>query len=340
MIKNKEQVLIKKNYYFILNILIAIIPVLYDTVLPLFGQAWGLQARDETGSIVATSLGLFVKVLLNIIVVGAIIWYNIAAERRGDTVAKADLDKLIEEKEGLRGLNQLFSKLLRSTFKICSSKYDTLLALIKETHANGLQPVDIVSNPDKQTKAIVEKMISCVANVTNVDESCLRIRVVYRFLNGNWTWLTGYESSGFFNIQNLQTAKNSTFNCVTRTDAYRESFIFFNKKSVAVKKKKYEYEPFRDIESETYAEGDPVTDGSIIAKSLYVGDTSASSFAEMAIFIDTTDDCLLVKDESREQLRKAKGLLKNEVFSNFEERLKIELALLYLSSLNDRNPEK
>ena len=122
---------------------------------------------------------------------------------------------------------------------------------------------------------------------------------------------------------------------MTRTDAFRENFVFFNKKSVAFKKEKYEYEPFRDIESETYTEGDLVTDGSIMAKSLYVGDTALTAFAEMAIFIDTTDDCLLIKDDSKESLRKAKGLLKNEVFSNFEERLKVELALLYLSSLSN-----
>ena len=126
MSKSKEKVLVKKNYYFILNILIAIVPVVYETILPVFGLAWGLQVRDETGSIVATNLGVFVKVLLNLIVIGAILWYNIAAARRGETITKADLDQLIEEKEGLRGLNQLSYKLLRSTFKICSSKYDIM----------------------------------------------------------------------------------------------------------------------------------------------------------------------------------------------------------------------
>lgn len=334
MSKNKEKVLVKKNYYFILNIIIAIVPVIYEIILSIFGLSWGLQVRDETGSVVATSFGILVKVFLNLIVIGAILWYNIAAERKGETIAKADLDKLIEEKEGARGLNQLFSKLLRSTFKICSSKYDTLLALLKKVELGERQPIEIVSNPDKQIKAIIEKLVSCVANVTNVDESCLRTRVAYRFKKDDWKWLTGYESHGYFNIQNLQAAKNSTFNCVTRTDAYRENFIFFNKKSVAVKKNKYEYEPFRDIENETYTEEEPVAEGSILAKSLYVGDTSSGAFAEMAIFIDTTDDCLLLKDDSKEPLRKAKGLLKNEVFANFEERLKIELALLYLSTLN------
>lgn len=336
MSKNKEKVLIKKNYYFILNIIIAIVPVIYDTLLPIFGQAWGLQVEDATGSIIATSLGVFVKILLNLIVIGAILWYNIAAEHRGETIKKSDLDKLIEEKEGLWGLNQLFSKLLRSTFKICSSKYDTLLALIKEIQSKGLQPIEVISNPDKQLKAIIEKMISCVANVTSIDESCLRTRVAYRFQNGDGKWLTGYESNGYFNFPNLQSAKKSTFNCVTRTDEYRENFIFFNKKSVAVKKQKYVYEPFRDIEGETYNEGDAITEGSILAKSLYVGDTSSTAFAEMAIFIDTTDDGLLLKDDSRESLRRARRLLKNEVFSNFEERIKIELALLYLSSLRNR----
>lgn len=336
MSKNKEKVLIKKNYYFILNIIIAIVPVIYDTFLPIFGQAWGLQVEDETGSIIATSLGVFVKILLNLIVIGAILWYNIAAEHRGETIKKSDLDKLIEEKEGLWGLNQLFSKLLRSTFKICSSKYDTLLALIKEIQSKGLQPIEVISNPDKQLKAIIEKMISCVANVTSIDESCLRTRVAYRFQNGDWKWLTGYESNGYFNIPNLQSAKKSTFNCVTRTDEYRENFIFFNKKSVAIKKQKYVYEPFRDIEGETYNEGDAITEGSILAKSLYVGDASSTAFAEMAIFIDTTDDGLLLKDDSRESLRRARRLLKNEVFSNFEERIKIELALLYLSSLSNK----
>lgn len=340
MSRNKEKVLVKKNYYFILNIIIAVVPVLYETLLPLFGQAWGLLITDETGSIVASNLGLFVKVLISLVVIVAIFWYNIAAERRGETISKADLDKLIEEKEGLSGLNQLFSRLLRSTTKVCSSKYDTLLALIKESQSSCSQPIEIVSNPDKQLKAIIEKLVSCIATITDIDESRLRARVAFRFQKGDWQWLTGYESNGYFNIQNLQSAKNSTFNCVTRTDSCRENFVFFNKKSVAVKKEKYEYEPFRDIEGQSYSEDSPVVEGSIIAKSLYVGDSSSSAFAEMAIFIDTTDDCLLLKDESKESIKKAKGLLKNDIFSNFEERLKIELALLYLSSLSNKQVQR
>ena len=336
MAKNKDTVLVKKNYYFILNIIIAAVPVIYETVLPLFGQAWGLQIQNEVGAIINTDLGVFVRILLSFSVVVAIIWYNIAAEHRGETISKTDLDKLITEKEGLRGQNELFSKLLISTHRVCSSKYDTLLALIKDTDTKKAQPAKIISNPDKQIKTIVDKMISCVAKVTGIDESCLRTRVVYRLQNDDWKWLSGYESNGYFNIQNLQEAKKSTFNCVTRRDAYRENFIFFNKKSVAVKKEKYVYEPFRDIESETHVVDEVIVDGSILAKSLYVGDNSSSAFAEMAIFIDTTDDHFLVKDDSRDAIRKAKSFFKDHIFANFEERLKIELALLYLRSLRNR----
>ena len=336
MSKNKDNVLVKKNYYYILNILIAVVPIVYEIFLPLFGKRLGLQLISEAGTLIATNRGKVVEILVNVAVIVFIVWYNLAAEHRGHAITKLELDKLINDKEGLQGFKLLYSNILLSTFKICTSKYDTLLALIKETQANGTKPVEIVSDPRKQIKAIIEKITFCVATVTNVDESQLRTRVAYRFQNGEWTWLSGYASSGYFNIQNLQAVRRSTFNCVTRKDDCRENFIFFNKKSVAVKKEKYVYEPFRDIESDTYAFGEPVTEGSILAKSLFVGDTSSSAYAEMAIFIDTTDDCLLIKDDSKEALRGACGLLKNEIFANFEERLKIELALLYLKSLNTK----
>ena len=90
------------------------------------------------------------------------------------------------------------------------------------------------------------------------------------------------------------------------------------------------------MEGETLADDEIIVDGSILAKSLYVGDNSLSAFAEMAIFIDTTDDCFLVKDESKDAIRKAKSFFKDHIFANFEERLKIELALLYLRSLRNK----
>lgn len=333
----EKKVLIKKGYFYILNIIIAIIPIIYDTVVPLFGQAWGLQVKDECGEIIETDLGTFVKIFLNIVVIIAIIWYNIASHRKGSTIAKSDLDKLIVEKEGLKARSQLFSKIMHSTKKICSSKYDTLLLKIKESDDRTLRSIKIVSNPNKQIKSIVENLICCVADITSVEESILRARVAYRLKDGEWMWVSGYASNGYFNIENLMAEKYSTFNIVTRNDSLRENFIFFNRKSVAVEKNKYVFEPNRDFEGETVDEKTTISDGSILAKSLFVGDNYVNAFAEMAIFIDTTDDNFFVTDETKENIRKVKGLFKNEIFSNFEERLKIELALLYIKHIKENN---
>ena len=51
----------------------------------------------------------------------------------------------------------------------------------------------------------------------------------------------------------------------------------------------------------------------------------------MVIFIDTTDDCFFTKDDAKDNVRSIKKLLKHEIFETFEERLKIELALLYIA---------
>lgn len=333
----EKKVLIKKGYYFILNIIIAVVPLIYDTFIPLFGKAWGLQIEDELGNTVNTPLGTFVKILVNVIVIIAIIWYNVASHRKGSTISKTELDNLIEEKEGLRGKNQLFSKILISTKKICSSKYDTLLSTIKESEDKGYRSIRVISNPNKQIKSIVENLLSCVADITSVGESSLRARVAYRLKDSEWTWISGYASNGYFNIENLIAAKNSTFNSVTRNDSLREDFVFFNKKSLAVKNNKYVYEPNRDFDGGVFDEKQPITDGSILAKSLFVGDNYSNAFAEMAIFIDTTDDNFFVADDAKESVRKVKNLFKNEVFYNFEERLKIELALLYIKSIKENS---
>lgn len=69
-----------------------------------------------------------------------------------------------------------------------------------------------------------------------------------------------------------------------------------------------------------------------MAKSLFIGDTYRDPYAEMAIFIDTTDENYLVNDEAPTNLRKIKNHFKDKIFKDFEQRLKIELALLYIRS--------
>lgn len=332
MAKNKENVLVKKNYYFILNILIAIIPIIYECILPLLGQTLKLQYTDSNGNLTDTSLGIGVKIAVNIIVAIGIVWYNIASARKGETISKAELDGLIAEKEGQRAINQLLSNIRNSTNKICSSKYVTLLSIIKKIEENSISSVTIVSDPERQIKSIIENLVSCVARLTGQEEGSLRIRVAYRLKGKKWDWIPGYASTGYFNLANLIAEKKSAFNSVTSKDSMREDFLFFNRKSEAAKNDKYVYEPNRDYETNATSDC-PVTltDGSIIAKSLFVGDNYRNAFAEMAIFIDTTDDILLSKDESRDSLKKIKYHFKNKIFKDFEERLKIELALLYIS---------
>ena len=305
-------------------------------LLPRFGEAFRLQTL-KNDSLVLTDLGIFVEWSLNIIVVILIVWYNVASARNGTTINKSEIDKLISEKEGLKGTNQLLTKLLHSTYKTCSSKYDTLLSKIKEIDSKTSQrPIKIISNPCKQLKSIIDNMVSCVAYVTDVEESSLRTRVAYRLKGGEWDWIPGYSSNGYFNIENLSKTKNTTFNHITKTDSNRENFIFFNRKSIAEKAGKYVFEPFRDFDSNTTRDDSSITDGSILAKSLFIGDNCLNMFAEMAIFIDTTDDCLFTNDDSKDNIRSIKKLLRHKVLENFEERLKIELALLYINCL-DKN---
>lgn len=331
MAKNKENVLVKKNYYFVLNILIAIIPIIYELLLPLLGETLKLQYTDDNGILMDTQLGIGVKIAVNLIVIIGIVWYNIASARKGETISKSELDGLIAEKEGQKAINQLLVKMRNSTNKICSSKFDTLFMIIKELEAQNISPVKIISDPQKQIKSIIENMLSCVADLTGLEEGFLRARVAFRIKGESWNWIPGYASTGYFDIPNLIAESNSTFNCITRKDSMRENFIFFNKKSVASQKKKYVYEPVRDYEAETNAE-ETLTDGSILAKSLFIGDTYRDPYAEMAIFIDTTDENYLVNDEAPTNLRKIKNHFKDKIFKDFEQRLKIELALLYIRS--------
>lgn len=328
---NDNNVLVKKNYYFILNIFAAIIPKIYEKLLiPWFGTTLKLQTT-KNDALVLTDLGIFIEWVLNILVIIFIIWYNVASAKKGTTINKSELDKLINEREGLNGSNQMLRKILHSTYKTCSSKYDTLLAKIKEIDVKTSQrPIKIISDPCKQLKSIIEHMVSCVANVTDVEESSLRTRVAYRLKGSNWEWITGYSSNGYFNIENLSNTTNTTFNRITKTDSSRENFIFYNKKSVAVKAGKYVFEPYRDFDGDTITEDTVISDGSILAKSLFVGDNCLNIFAEMVIFIDTTDDCFFTKDDAKDNVRSIKKLLKHEIFETFEERLKIELALLYI----------
>ncbi len=174
-------------------------------------------------------------------------------------------------------------------------------------------------------------MISCVADLTGQEEGSLRTRVAYNIKGKTWDWIPGYASTGYFDIPNLLAENDSTFNCITRKDSMRENFIFFNKKSVASQKRKYVCEPIRDYEAKTQAE-ETLTDGSILAKSLFIGDNYRDPYVEMAIFIDTTDENFLVKDETSANLRKIKNHFKDKIFKDFEQRLKIELALLYIRS--------
>ena len=96
---NDNNVLVKKNYYFILNIFAAIIPKIYEKLLiPWFGTTLKLQTT-KNDALVLTDLGIFIEWVLNILVIIFIIWYNVASAKKGTTINKSELDKLINERD-------------------------------------------------------------------------------------------------------------------------------------------------------------------------------------------------------------------------------------------------
>lgn len=307
-----------------------------DVLNALYGESWVIHYTNSANVPSVFPVGRVMVAVLLLVAVIVAIGYNLTASRQGDTINLDEVADVVAEAERLSANNSILSQVQLSTNKICSSKYDTLLTEIREIE-NGAKyyPSKIISNPAKQLKAIISQMLECIASISDLQENQLRIHVAYKFKNGKWHWIDGYASQGFFSIENLSADENTTFSHVTRTDAHREDFIFFNKKSVAVRNSKYVYEPHRDFDGATLTDPNELNDGSILAKSIFIGDRSTEVFAELVIFIDTTDGLFILKDDSRAKY--AKQQFKDKIFSVYEERLKIELALLYLDNLKKIN---
>lgn len=324
---NDDTVVLYKNSYYVLNAIILIFPLVSDALLSIFGvNEWAVVINGRN-----IPLGKIILIALILIAIIAAIVYNRISYKQGQSINREKFNELIQETNRVTALNQILSKVQNSINIICLSKYETLINEIQRLeHGKSIRPKAIISNPRKQLKSIISQIVSCVASVSDLNENQFNVRVAYKFKDQEWEWIDGYSPTGFFNIENLLNTENTTFNHITRTDDHRENFIFFNRKSLAKENKKYVYEPYKDIEGDDIEAAELSTDGSILAKSIFIGNNIKDIFAEMSIFIDTTDDNLIIKSDSKEEIRNAKYILKNDIFKVYEERLKIELALLYL----------
>ena len=225
------------------------------------------------------------------------------------------------ELEKLRGHVEYLDRITESVDSICDQKATKITRTIYQVKKENKNVPEIISDPRKQLEKILEQIAVCLAAFMKrpqekYSSKDFTITMAYNFPveNKDWIWLDG-------TIANLEN--KSTFNHVRTSN---KKYYFNNKKENAKKEDRYMYDSY-DVTNE--ANGKPI--GSIFCYNykIHQGNTTYVD----AILTISTKQKRFVNEDDDEKIENARDNIIRLVDENFGRRIKIELGLLYLDSI-------
>ena len=313
----------QKKHWFISIFLVRLSAIWFSLVLTYLGESLKL-IEIVSGSKKLTVWGWFATAFLTI----AILLFE---------VAKYFESHSSEEPYEIGGF--LFLNGLRKGIgSLCDSKLNTLICQIEEVKNQNVIPPVIISNPQKQLQAIAEQIRECLSRLlaeksdNHVNGKDIVATIAYQFpLEGNeWHWATVEHGLGFDKLLNPSNSPSvSTFQKLLNSG---QNYIFYNSKQEAFQAKAYLCDEFDDYDDNNRLKGSIACYKYDITKNdkLYIRTVlSITSYQQQ-----------FSSDNSRQTVDNVRGNMSDFVISDFAKRIKIELCLLYLSSLQKNNHQQ
>ena len=215
----------------------------------------------------------------------------------------------------------IYEKVLTTVGKVCDAKLETIYDYIEESKEKNLyrKPFNEAVDPDKQLRNIAREIEECLSELTCPPVNNINVSMACECpcdRKGKMRWIDSSELSDGLSLKQLRTNPKTSFYKVY----HGEGFLMYNDKAEAEKDGCYVFDK-RDKRSQKI--------GSIVCEEIALVDHDGNKFARIILtistygyrFTDNTDPAVLERVTQH---------IKETILQQFEKRIRIEMALMYV----------
>lgn len=326
----KIKVLLRKladclNEHWIWKTIILFLPSIYlPVVVKYAGDKLGLS--DATGKL--TTVGIWITIILYVSVLGI----NILASYKSKRDKEIEEQKEVKHKEEIQQYKNeivsydetlaVYTRLLNVIGNICDVKLEAIYNYINTSLEGGVfhKPFNETVYPEKQLKSIAKELKTCLSEITRPPVNQISVSMAYEFpgVGSALKWIDQQEIAQCMQLSQLKKNESTTF---YKIYSGQSNFLFFNDKSKAASQGKYVF----DKKDHRYHDV-----GSIICDEIALED-EGGKIARIILTISTYG-YKFTDSEDEETLNNMSDMIEEVILQQFEKRIRIELALLFVKS--------
>lgn len=327
---DKVKVLLKKladclNEHWIWKTIILFLPSIYlPVVVKYAGENLGLS--DVDGKL--TMRGIVITVLIYVCVLAINILANYKSKRDKDIEGQREIEhkKEIENyKNEIISYDEtlaVYTRLLNVIGNICDVKLEAIYGYISASLEEGVfhKPFNETVYPEKQLKSIAKELKTCLSEITQPPFNQISVSMAYEFpeVGSGLKWIDQQEIAQCMQLSQLKKNENTTF---YRVYSGQSNFLFFNDKSKAASEGKYVFDKKDHRHHDV---------GSIICDEIALEDENGK-IARIILTISTYG-YKFTNSSDEDVLKNMSDMIEEVILQQFEKRIRIELALLFVKS--------
>ena len=333
---DKIKVLLKKladclNEHWIWKTIILFLPSIYlPVVVKYAGEI--LNLSDVDGKL--TELGIVVTVIIYVCVLLINILANYKSKRdkeievQKESMHRKEIDEYKKEIESYDETLTVYIRLLNVIGNICDVKLEAIYNYINSSIEGGVfhKPFNETVYPEKQLKSIAKELKTCLSEITQPPLSQISVSMAYEFpgVGSSLKWIDQQEIAQCMQLNQLKKNESTTF---YKIYSGQSNFLFFNDKAKAASEGKYVF----DKKDHRYHDV-----GSIICDEIALEDENGK-IARIILTISTYGYKFTNSDDEK-ILKNMSDMIEEVILQQFEKRILIELALLFVKSQYNKKP--
>jgi hypothetical protein len=209
----------------------------------------------------------------------------------------------------------VLDQMLQSITSAKASKFRRFVDFIESNHNKCVtNPFNIITQPKQQIETILTNIQITLSNIFDIERSNIGLSIIYSVDNEKWDWLYTMSVSEDTTLNELLNNDNSA---VRQIIDHKVSYLFYPDKRIGIRENKY----FPGKSDKNFG-----NIGSILCSEISVGLENKYLRAILSITTYGTQLCSEKDENSKEKL-------KSTLLPNFEQRIKVELALLYIKDV-------
>lgn len=303
------------NEHWIWKTIILFIPSIYlPIIVKYFGEELALVTNDKLNHI---------GIIATVVIYSLCLIINILTSYKAKRDIKTDEEKERCHKKEIETYSNtlnVYGRLLNVIGNICDIKLDSIYSYINNSIAKGEfhKPFNETVYPDRQLRTIAKELTNCLSEITQPPAGNISVTMAYEFpkLGSDIKWIDTKDISSGMKLSKLKRDENTTFYQIY---SGKQSYLFFNDKKEAFQKGRYVYDKKDDRHHNI---------GSIVCDEITIEDDKGR-LARIILTISTYGYKFTDSSE-KPILDNMSKVIEQVILQQFEKRIKIELALMYI----------